>query len=59
MAELKVEPKRGMGWIWVVIILVVLAIVAWLLYSGEIDIGTTTTSIGAFAAVPVAPPALI
>jgi hypothetical protein len=63
MAELKVEPKRGMGWIWVVIVLVVLAIVAWLLFARG-DMGTTSpdtvnpdTTVGFHA--PVVAPALI
>jgi hypothetical protein len=51
MAELKVEPKRGMGWIWVVVVLVVLALVAWLLFArGGADVQTTTTATGALAA---------
>lgn len=58
MAELKVEPKRGMGWIWVVVVIVVLAIVAWLFFAGEADV-TTTTSIGTFAGGLGTPAALI
>jgi hypothetical protein len=57
MAELKVEPKRGMGWIWVVVVLVVLAIVAWFFFAG--DTVTTTTSIGTLAASPGQAAALI
>lgn len=58
MAELKVEPKRGMGWIWVVVVLVVLAIVAWFFFAGDTTV-TTTTSTGSLAAIPELAAALI
>lgn len=63
MAELKVEPKRGTGWIWVVVVLVILALVAWMLFARG-EMGTTSpdtvnpdTTTGFRA--PVETPALI
>lgn len=34
MAEIKVEPKRGgMGWLWAIIILALLAVAAWYFFT--------------------------
>lgn len=33
MAEIKVEPKRGTGWIWVIVAVIALALIAWLLFA--------------------------
>lgn len=42
MAEIKVEPKRGMGWIWVVVAVVALALIAWLLLGRSSTDAVTT-----------------
>jgi hypothetical protein len=34
MAEIKVEPKRGgMGWLWAIIVIALLAVAAWYFFS--------------------------
>ena len=42
MAEIKVEPKRGgLGWLWAIILIALLAVAAWYLLA---DRGTPTTT---------------
>jgi bacteriorhodopsin len=56
MAEIKIEPKRGMGWIWVVVAVIALALIAWLLFArADTDPVTTPTTGAAIfeAALPV------
>jgi hypothetical protein len=58
MAEIKVEPKRGMGWIWAVVAIIALALIAWLLFvRADRDPATTTPTTG--AVMDAAPPVLI
>ena len=58
MAEIKVEPKRGMGWIWAVVAIIALALIAWLLFvRADADPVTTPTTTG--AVMEAAPPVLI
>jgi hypothetical protein len=43
MAEIKVEPKRGgMGWLWAIIALVLLAVAAWYFMNSRSAPATTT-----------------
>jgi bacteriorhodopsin len=58
MAEIKVEPKRSTAWIWIVVALVVLALIAWFVFAnpGTDVIDTTTT--GALTDLPALGPAL-
>jgi hypothetical protein len=45
MAEIKVEPKRGgMGWLWAIILIALLAAAAWYLLA---DRGAPTTTVPA------------
>jgi bacteriorhodopsin len=57
MAEIKVEPKRGMGWIWAVVAVIALALIAWLLFMREDAEPVTTPTTG--AVMEAAPPVLI
>jgi len=42
MAEIKVEPKRGgLGWLWAIVLIALLAVAAWYLLA---DRGTPTTT---------------
>lgn len=42
MAEIKVEPKRsGLGWLWAIILLVVVGVVAWYLLTQRTAPATT------------------
>jgi len=44
MAEIKVEPKRGgLGWLWAVIILAILAAVLWYVYNNRRAVPATTS----------------
>jgi len=47
MAEIKVEPKRGMGWIWAVVAVIALALILWLLLAREDTDPVTTPATGA------------
>jgi len=47
MAEIKVEPKRGMGWIWVVVAVIAIALIAWLLMARAGTDAVTTPATGA------------
>jgi UPF0716 family protein affecting phage T7 exclusion len=43
MAEIKVEPKRGgMGWLWAIILIVLLAVAAWYLLADRGAPATTS-----------------
>ncbi|HEU4565696.1 MAG TPA: hypothetical protein VFS05_13640 [Gemmatimonadaceae bacterium] len=43
MAEIRVEPKRGgLGWLWIVIALIIIALVAWYFLSSRHTTATTT-----------------
>jgi hypothetical protein len=48
MAEIQVEPKRGLGWVWVIVALVIIALILWYLLSpgttspADTAIGTST-----------------
>lgn len=56
MAEIKVEPKRGMGWIWVVVAVIALALIIWLLLGRNTADTVTIPTTGAVifeAAAPV------
>ena len=37
MAEIPVEKKSGLGWLWILLALLLLALLAWLLLSGDDD----------------------
>ena len=51
MAEIKVEPKRGMNWIWVIVAVIALALIAWLLFArADTDTVTTPTTGAVFEA---------
>ena len=42
MAEIKVEPKRGgLGWLWAIIVLVLVGVVAWYLMTQRTAPATT------------------
>jgi hypothetical protein len=42
MAEIKVEPKRsGLGWLWAIIVLVLVGVVAWYLMTQRAAPATT------------------
>ena len=47
MAEIKIEPKRSMGWIWAVVAVIVLALIAWLLLTRANTDPVTTPATGA------------
>lgn len=49
MAEIKVEEKRSTAWIWIVVALVVLAVIAWFVFANP---GTDTTTTGALLELP-------
>ncbi|MDQ3697153.1 MAG: hypothetical protein M3373_03880 [Gemmatimonadota bacterium] len=52
MAEIRVEPKRGgLGWLWVVIALIVIAFLAWYFLS---DRGTDAPVTDTGLAIPTA-----
>lgn len=55
MAEIKVEPKRGMGWIWAVVAVIALALILWLLLAREDTDPVTTPATGAAIADIAAP----
>jgi bacteriorhodopsin len=57
MAEIKVEPKRGMGWIWAVVAVIALALIAWLLFVRNDADPVTTPTTG--TVMESAPPVLI
>jgi hypothetical protein len=44
MAEIKVEPKRGgLGWLWAIILLVLLAVAAWYFLNNRRAVPANTT----------------
>lgn len=44
MAEIKVEPKRGgLGWLWAIILLVLLAVAAWYFLNNSRAVPATPT----------------
>ena len=58
MAEIKVEPKRSTVWIWIVVALVVLGVVAWFVFANPGTEITDTTTTGALNDLPALAPAL-
>ena len=58
MAEIKVEPKRSTAWIWLVVALVVLAVIAWFVFANPGTDMTDTTTTGALTDLPALGPAL-
>jgi hypothetical protein len=64
MAEIKVEPKRGgLGWLWAIIILVLVAAVLWYVFNGRTAPATVTPADSARTSmierVPSASPSLV
>ncbi len=62
MAEIRVEPKkRSLAWLWVLLALAVIALVAWYLMNdgvNQVDVNPTTSMAPAAApALPLTPPA--
>lgn len=54
MAEIRVEPKRGgLGWVWLIIALIVLALLAWY-FLGNRDATVTTTGLASQATTVLA-----
>lgn len=58
MAEIKVEPKRGgLGWLWVIIILALIAAAIWYFMNNSRAVPATTTPADSTRTSLVAPPA--
>lgn len=54
MAEIRVEPKRGgLGWLWIVIALIIVALVVWY-FMGNSDVTTTGLVPGSADAIALA-----
>lgn len=55
MAEIHVEKKRGsMGWLWLLVLLIVLALVGWWLWQSGM-LGTTTDAVVPGDTISMAP----
>lgn len=52
MAEIKVEEKRSTAWIWIVVALVVLSLIAWFVFANPGTDMTDTTTTGALLDLP-------